>query len=202
MPAPTGKPLGSAFFDRSAHDVARDLLGATLRYGGVGGVIVETESYVESDPACHAHVGVTARTSTLFDRPGIAYVYLSYGIHSLLNCVTEPEGEAGAVLIRGLRPVWGIDAMLRRRNVARGELCSGPGKLTQALGIGLDDNARPLDAEPFELRGRDPSAPPPPIVTGPRIGITKGVEFPWRYCVRGERDVSRPRPPGWALGAD
>ena len=194
----TGERLTSEFFDRSAHDVARDLLGATLRFEAVGGVIVETESYVESDPACHAHVGVTARTSVLFDRPGIAYVYLSYGIHSLLNCVTEPEGEAGAVLIRALRPVWGIDQMEHRRGgVSRAALCSGPGKLTQALGIDLSHNSLALDRPPFELHGRDPQTPEPPILSGPRIGISKGVELPWRYCVAAEPDVSRPRPAGW-----
>lgn len=182
------------FFDRSVHEVARDLIGCTLLYEGCGGVIVETESYEADDPACHAYVGLTERTRVLFGPPGHAYVYLSYGIHSLLNAVAEPEGEAAAVLIRALEPTHGLEAMRERRGPKPDrELCSGPGKLTEALGIDLDDNERDLSREPFLLT---PPAgeEPPEIVAGPRIGITKAVDLPWRFCAAGSRFVSRPIP--------
>ena len=186
--------MGADFFDRSVHDVARDLIGCTLLYEGCGGVIVETESYEADDPACHAYVGLTERTRVLFGPPGYAYVYLSYGIHSLLNAVAEPEGEAAAVLIRALEPTHGVEAMRVRRGVGKpdGELCSGPGKLTEALGIDLSVNEADLCREPFRLT--PPSGSPPQIVTGPRIGITKAVERPWRFCAAGSPFVSRPRP--------
>jgi DNA-3-methyladenine glycosylase len=185
--------LGADFFDRSVHDVARDLIGCTLLYEGCGGTIVETESYEADDPACHAYVGLTERTRVLFGPPGRAYVYLSYGIHSLLNAVAEPEGEAAAVLIRALEPSHGIELMRERRGAARDtDLCSGPGKLTEALGIGLEDNEADLLREPFLLA--PPAEDSPPVVTGPRIGITKAVERPWRFCAAGNPHVSRPRP--------
>lgn len=181
------------FYDRSVHDVARDLIGCTLLYEGCGGVIVETESYEADDPACHAYVGLTERTKVLFGAPGYAYVYLSYGIHSLLNAVAEPEGEAAAVLIRALEPTHGLELMRERRGAKTDlELCSGPGKLTEALGIDLSDNERDLCEEPFLLT--PPSGEQPEIVAGPRIGITKAVDFPWRFCAAGSRYVSRPRP--------
>jgi DNA-3-methyladenine glycosylase len=187
------EPLGADFFDRSVHRVARDLVGCTLLYEGCGGVIVETESYEADDPACHAYVGLTERTKVLFGPPGYAYVYLSYGIHSLLNAVAEPEGEAAAVLIRALEPTVEIEAMRGRRGPKpEHELCSGPGKLTEALGIGLSDNERDLTREPFLLL--PPPGGQPEIVTGPRIGITKAVERPWRFCAAGNRNVSRPWP--------
>jgi DNA-3-methyladenine glycosylase len=187
------EPLGADFFDRSVHDVARDLIGCTLLYEGCGGVIVETESYEADDPACHAYVGLTERTKVLFGPPGYAYVYLSYGIHSLLNAVAEPEGEAAAVLIRALEPTDGIELMRERRGPKpEHELCSGPGKLTEALGIGLSDNERDLSQDPFLLL--TPEGERPEIVTGPRIGITKAVENPWRFCAAGNRNVSRPWP--------
>jgi DNA-3-methyladenine glycosylase len=181
------------FFDRSVHEVARDLIGCTLLYEGCGGVIVETESYEADDPACHAYVGLTERTRVLFGLPGYAYVYLSYGIHSLLNAVAEPKGEAAAVLIRALEPTHGLEQMRSRRGVKPDhELCSGPGKLTEALGIDLGDNKADLCREPFLLA--PPAGPPPEIVTGPRIGITKAVERPWRFCAAGNRNVSKPWP--------
>jgi DNA-3-methyladenine glycosylase len=187
-----GELLDRGFYERSVHDVARDLIGCTLRFRGVGGVIVETESYERDDPACHAYVGLTPRTRVLFGPPGRAYVYLSYGIHSLLNFVAEPEGDAAAVLIRALEPAWGIDVMVSRRGIERREqLCSGPGKLTQALAIGLEQNEARLDAEPFEVRGRSGSWTRPEIITGPRIGITKAVDLPWRFCAAGSRSLSR-----------
>jgi DNA-3-methyladenine glycosylase len=186
--------LGADFFDRSVHEVARELIGCTLLYEGCGGVIVETESYEADDPACHAYVGLTERTKVLFGPPGYAYVYLSYGIHSLLNAVAEPEGEAAAVLIRALEPTDGLEAMRERRGPKPDhELCSGPGKLTEALGIGLSDNDRDLTQEPFLIM--PPEGERPEIVTGRRIGITKAVENPWRFCAVDNRNVSRPRPP-------
>jgi DNA-3-methyladenine glycosylase len=185
--------LQREFFDRSVHEVARDLIGCTLLYEGCGGTIVETESYEADDPACHAYVGRTERTKVLFGPPGYAYVYLSYGIHSLLNAVAEPEGEAAAVLIRALEPTDGVELMRARRGERPNtELCSGPGKLTEALGVGLADNERDLCAEPFLLL--PPAGEPPAIVAGPRIGITKAVELPWRFCAVGSAYVSRPRP--------
>lgn len=186
--------LHPAFFDRSVHAVAHDLVGCRLFFDGVGGTIVETESYERDDPACHAYVGLTDRTEVLFGPPGRAYVYLSYGIHSLLNAVCEPEGEAAAVLIRALEPTAGLEAMRERRgDRPDGELCSGPGKLTEALGIGLDRNGTALDRDPFLLLP-PPEGQAPAVVTGPRIGITKAVERPWRFCAAGSRFVSRPRP--------
>jgi DNA-3-methyladenine glycosylase len=187
------EPLGADFFDRSVHEVARDLIGCTLLYEGCGGVIVETESYEADDPACHAYVGLTERTRVLFGPPGRAYVYLSYGIHSLLNAVAEPEGEAAAVLIRALEPTHGVELMRERRGARSDlELCSGPGKLTEALGVDLGDNEADLTRYPFLLA--PPAGEPPQVVTGPRIGITKAIERPWRFCAAGNPNVSRPRP--------
>jgi DNA-3-methyladenine glycosylase len=199
----SGEPLALDFFDRSVHDVARDLIGCRLLYRGCGGTIVETESYERDDPACHAHVGLTPRTSTLFGPPGRAYVYLSYGIHSLLNFVCEPEGDAAAVLVRALEPTDGLERMRARRGDlgtpgprksrrADTELCSGPGKLTEALGIGLADNEADLSRDPFLLLPPE-DGERPGVLTGPRVGITKAVERPWRFCAAGSRFVSRPR---------
>jgi DNA-3-methyladenine glycosylase len=183
------------FFDRSVHEVARELIGYRLAIGPTAGVIVETEAYEASDPACHAYVGRTARNEVLFGPPGHAYVYLSYGIHSLLNFVTEPEGTASAVLIRALEPTEGIDLMRERRGQERIEtLCSGPGKLAEALGIDLSLNGADLFQPPFELSEPAGEWATVDVVTGPRIGITKAADLPWRYCVSGSRYVSRPWP--------
>jgi DNA-3-methyladenine glycosylase len=188
--------LGGSFFDRSVHLVARDLIGCRLFHEGRGGVIVETESYERDDPACHAFVGLTERTEVLFGPPGRAYVYLSYGIHNLLNAVAEPEGEAAAVLIRALEPTAGLGEMRERRGPRPDvELCSGPGKLTEALGIGLSRNGADLGADPFLLLPREPGWAGG-IVAGPRIGITKAVDRLWRFCLAGNPHVSRPRPEG------
>jgi DNA-3-methyladenine glycosylase len=185
--------LGADFFARSVHEVARDLIGCALLFDGVGGLIVETESYDRDDPACHAYGGRTPRNEVLFGPPGRAYVYFSYGIHNLLNAVAEPEGRAAAVLIRALEPVWGIERMRARRGRDDPrELCSGPGKLTEALGIGLGENRAPLDRPPFELRDR--SSAGVEVATGPRIGITRAAERPWRFCAAGSRFLSRPLP--------
>jgi DNA-3-methyladenine glycosylase len=196
MSAATAERLGVEFFARSVHAVARDLVGCRLFHGGCGGTIVETESYERDDPACHAYVGLTKRTEVLFGPPGRAYVYLSYGIHSLLNAVAEPEGQAAAVLIRALEPTGGLDEMRARRGERPdADLCSGPGKLTDALGIGLDANGADLSAEPFLMLPREPGWAGE-IVAGPRVGITKATERPWRFCLAGSGFVSRPRPVG------
>lgn len=186
--------LGVDFFARSVHEVARELIGCRLFFAGVGGIIVEVESYERDDPACHAYVGLTERTSVIFGPPGRAYVYLSYGIHSLLNFVCEPDGEAAAVLVRALEPTTGLEAMRGRRGKARTDLdlCSGPGKLTEALGITLAENADRLDQDPFLLL--PPDGDLPKVVTSRRIGITKAVEKPWRFSAAGSKYVSRPRP--------
>jgi len=186
--------LQQSFFDRSVHEVARELIGCRLYYGGCGGVVVETESYERDDPACHAYVGLTARNEVLFGAPGRAYVYLSYGIHSLLNAVAEPEGEPAAVLIRALEPTTGLAEMRARRGVkSEAELCSGPGKLTEAMGIGLAVNGADLARDPFLLLAREDGWSGE-VVTGPRVGITKAVDRPWRFALAGNPHVSRPRP--------
>ena len=193
--ATAGERLDAAFFDRSVHLVARDLIGCRLFYAGCGGVIVETESYERDDPACHAYVGLTSRTEVIFGPPGRAYVYLSYGIHSLLNFVAEADGEAAAVLIRALEPTAEIEAMrVRRGNRPDRELCSGPGKLTEALGIGLAQNGADLARDPFLLLPREDDWQGE-IVTGPRVGITKAVERPWRFGLAGSPHISKPAIP-------
>jgi DNA-3-methyladenine glycosylase len=187
--------LAGDFYSRSVHDVARDLIGCVVRHGETAGRIVETESYHMEEPACHAFAGVTERTRTLFGEPGRAYVYFSYGIHSLLNAVAEDEGVGAAVLIRALEPVDGVELMRARRGVASDEeLCSGPGKLTQALGIGLSLNGTSLVDGPIELLTREPGSRVPRIVAGERVGITKAAELPWRFCDADSRHVSRPWP--------
>jgi DNA-3-methyladenine glycosylase len=188
-------PLGREFFARSVHEVAPELVGCTLLVDGCGGVIVETESYERDDPACHAFVGRTARTEVLFGEPGHAYVYLSYGIHSLLNAVAEREGQAAAVLIRALQPTVGLEQMRARRGGRPDEdLCSGPGKLTEALGVDLTLNGADLTREPFRLLGRNGEWRAVEVLTGTRIGITKATERPWRFCAAESRFVSRPWP--------
>jgi DNA-3-methyladenine glycosylase len=187
---------GREFYDRSVHEVARDLVGCVVRHGETAGRIVETESYHMEEPACHAYAGLTERTRTLFGEPGRAYVYRSYGVHALLNAVTEEEGVGAAVLIRALEPVDGIDVMRERRGVGRDEdLCSGPGKLTQALGIWLSLNGTSLVDGPIEVLAREPGAREPRVVIGERIGITRAMELPWRFCDADSRHVSRPWPP-------
>jgi DNA-3-methyladenine glycosylase len=187
--------LPYSFYDRSVHEVARELIGCVVRHGETAGRIVETESYHMEEPACHAFAGVTERTRTLYGEPGRAYVYFSYGVHSLLNAVAEPEGVGAAVLIRALEPVDGIEVMRARRGLERAEeLCSGPGKLTQALDIGLSLNGSSLVDGPIELLTREPGAREPRVVVGERVGITKAVELPWRFCDADSRHVSRPWP--------
>lgn len=185
--------LDKAFFVRPVNDVARDLIGCRLGFDGVGGVIVETEAYDATDPACHAYNGLTARNAPLFGPPGVAYVYFSYGMHHLLNFVCEPEGSAAAVLVRAIEPTDGIDQMRTRRRVkTERQLCSGPGKLTQALGVGPVHNATSLLAPPFALLGRDSHWRDVEVETDLRIGITKGVDLPWRYVAAESRFLSVP----------
>jgi DNA-3-methyladenine glycosylase len=196
-PAADPAPLPAAFYDRPVLDVAPALVGCVVRHGATAGVIVETEAYHHSEAACHAYVGLTARTRPLFGPAGVAYVYRSYGIHALLNAVCEPAGVGAAVLIRALAPLDGLEVMRARRRVARdAELCSGPGKLTQALGVGLEHNASSLVDGPVRIEPRPPAWAAPELVIGPRVGITKAADLPWRFCAAGSRHVSRPWPPG------
>ncbi|MGP0091344.1 MAG: DNA-3-methyladenine glycosylase [Xanthobacteraceae bacterium] len=182
--------LGRRFFARSVHLVAPELIGATLLIDGVGGRIVEVEAYDHEDPAAHGFRGQTPRNAVMFGGPGYAYVYRSYGIHWCLNFVCEGRGIASAVLIRALEPVVGIDQMRSRRRVNETQkLCAGPGRLCQALGITAAENGLALDAPPFELRAR---SGPAKIAVGPRIGISKAVEKPWRYGLAGSRFLSKP----------
>jgi DNA-3-methyladenine glycosylase len=185
-----------AFYDRPVLEVAPDLIGCVVRHGDAAGVIVETEAYHRSEPASHAWAGLTARTEPLFGPPGIAYVYRSYGIHALLNAVCDHVDSGAAVLIRALEPLDGIEVMRARRRVARDEdLCNGPGKLTQALAIGLELNRSSLLDGPIRIEPRAPGWEAPAIDVGKRIGITKAVDLDWRFCARGNRYVSRPWPP-------
>jgi DNA-3-methyladenine glycosylase len=187
---PQAARLRRSFFARSVHEVAPELIGANLLVNGVGGRIVEVEAYHHTDPAAHSYGGPTQRNAVMFGPPGFAYVYRSYGIHWCLNFVCEEEGSASAVLIRALEPTAGVPVMRRRRGLQdERTLCSGPGKLAEALGITQAHNGLALDKAPFELRARRDE---PEIVTGPRIGITKAADVPWRYGVKGSRFLSRP----------
>lgn len=178
-----------SFFARSVHAVAPELIGASLLVNGVGGRIVEVEAYHHTDPAAHSYRGPTPRNAVMFGPPGYAYVYRSYGIHWCLNFVCEEEGSASAVLIRALEPIAGIPTMRRRRGLKDERLlCSGPGKLGEALAITHVQNGLPLDKPPFELRAR---TEPVEICVGPRIGITKAAEMPWRYGLKGSRFLSK-----------
>jgi DNA-3-methyladenine glycosylase len=182
-------PLSREFFARSVHEVAPDLVGVTMLVDGVGGTIVEVEAYDHEDPAAHGYRGRTARNASMFGPPGHAYVYRSYGIHWCLNFVCEEEGVASAVLIRALEPTLGLDEMRARRDLDEPRLlCSGPGRLCQALGITREHDGFALDEPPFELL---PRRAEPQIVTGPRIGITQAAERPWRYALAGSSFLSR-----------
>jgi DNA-3-methyladenine glycosylase len=185
--------LRRSFFARSVHEIAPELIGATLLVDGVGGVIVEVEAYDQEDPASHGFRGRTERNAAMFGPPGRAYVYRSYGVHWCLNLVCEAPGRPDAVLVRALEPTHGLDTMGARRgtDVLRA-LCSGPGKLCQALAVTREHDGLPLDAPPFELRSREAT---PQIATGPRIGITRAAELSWRYGLRGSPYLSRPLRP-------
>ena len=187
-----GKKLKRAFFGRSVHEVAPDLIGATFLVGGVGGLIVEVEAYHHTEPAAHSYNGPTPRNQVMFGPPGFAYVYRSYGIHWCVNFVCEKQGSASAVLIRALEPTHGLAAMRRRRGVAdERALCSGPGKLTEALGITHAHNGLALDEPPIALHARTGTVD---VVSGIRIGLTKAVDLPWRYGLKGSRYLSKPFP--------
>ena len=190
-PAPKlGRPLKRSFFGRSVHDVAPDLIGATLLVNGVGGLIVEVEAYHHTEPAAHSFNGPTPRNRVMFGPPGFSYVYRSYGIHWCVNFVCEKTGSASAVLIRALEPTHGLAAMRRRRGVAdERALCSGPGKLCEALGITIQTSELPLDQPPFALHARIGKVD---VATGVRIGITKAAELPWRYGLKGSKFLSKP----------
>jgi DNA-3-methyladenine glycosylase len=180
--------LRKSFFARSVHEVAPELVGATMLFDGVGGRIVEVEAYDHEDPAAHGYRGKTARNAAMFGPPGRAYVYRSYGIHWCLNLVCEDEGTASAVLLRALEPTHGLDVMAKRRGTAEPRLlCSGPGRLCQALGVTGEHDGLRLDQAPFELYARDDVE----VVTGWRIGITKAAEKPWRYGEAGSKFLSR-----------
>jgi DNA-3-methyladenine glycosylase len=184
--------LRRSFFRRSVHEVALELIGAELLVDGVGGTIVELEAYDHEDPAAHGYRGRTERNASMFLPGGHAYVYRSYGIHWCLNFVCDDEGVASAVLVRALRPTQGLEAMRARRGVSEPRLlCSGPGRLCQALGVTREHDGLPLDRPPFELRARR-GGDDLDLVVGPRIGITKAVEHPWRYGLAGSRYLSRP----------
>lgn len=190
LPPALGRPVRRAFFARSVHEVAPDLIGATFLVDGVGGVIVEVEAYHHTEPAAHSFRGPTPRNRVMFGPPGFAYVYRSYGIHWCVNFVCEEEGSASAVLIRALEPTHGLAAMHRRRGVAEVRaLCSGPGKLTEALGVTDRHNGLALDAPPMALYARTGKID---LVAGVRIGITKAVELPWRYGLKGSQFLSKP----------
>ncbi len=189
VPAKLGRPLTQKFFARSVHEVAPDLIGATMLVNGVGGMIVEVEAYHQTEPAAHSYRGPTPRTMVMFGPPGFAYVYRSYGIHWCINFVCEKEGSAAAVLIRALQPTQGLAAMRRRRGLEdERTLCSGPGKLASALAITDAQNGLALTAPPFAIHARTFT---PEIATGVRIGITKAAELPWRYGLKGSRFVSK-----------
>jgi DNA-3-methyladenine glycosylase len=199
--------LSEDFYARPVLEVARELIGCTVTHGETAGVIVETEAYHESEPACHAFVGVTPRTRILFGPPGRAYVYRSYGIHALFNAVCEPEGVGAGVLIRALAPRSGIELMAARRGLGQGAspralsraarlelLCSGPGKLTQALDISLAQNGTSLSNGPVRIGPRARGWEGPPVLEGTRIGISHAVDLRWRFSVADCRHVSRPWP--------
>jgi DNA-3-methyladenine glycosylase len=184
------RALRKSFFNRSVHAVAPELIGATFLFRGAGGIITEVEAYHHTDPAAHSFNGQTPRNAVMFGPPGYFYVYRSYGIHWCINFVCEPAGSASAVLLRAIEPTEGLAAMQRRRRTEDLRLlCSGPGKLTEALGITVAQNGAAVDEAPFEVRARTGE---PEIVVGVRIGITKAAELPWRYGLKGSRYLSKP----------
>jgi len=185
--------LAGIDFAGASVDVARRLIGVTLRVDGVGGRIVETEAYDRDDPASHSHGGPTPRNAAMFGPPGRAYVYRSYGLHWCLNFVCREAGHGAGVLIRAIEPIDGIDAMRERRGVQDVHLlCAGPGRVGQALGITRALDGCALDEPPFELHAAPPVASRLAIAHGPRIGITKAADVPWRFGLRGSRFLSRP----------
>ena len=183
-------------FAAPPHEVARQLIGVTVLVDGVGGRIVETEAYDREEPASHCYIGQTPRNFSMFGPPGRSYVYRSHGLHWCLNFVCREEGHGAGVLIRALEPVAGLDRMRARRGMDDERLlCAGPGRLCQALGVTREHNNLPLDAAPFVLLASDHAAParePVIVLAGPRIGISKAMELPWRFGVAGSRFLSKP----------
>ncbi len=183
-------------FGAPSHEVARWLIGVTVLVDGVGGRIVETEAYDRDDPASHTYNGPTARNAAMFGPPGHAYVYRSYGLHWCLNFVCREAGHGAGVLIRALEPTAGLARMRRRRGLDDERLlCAGPGRVAQALGVDASFNGKSLDAPPFVLLAAPDDHPPVQVATGPRIGISKAMEVPWRFGERGSRFLSKPFPP-------
>ncbi|HEV7815297.1 MAG TPA: DNA-3-methyladenine glycosylase [Janthinobacterium sp.] len=182
--------LAGVDFAASSFEVAQRLIGAVVLVDGIGGRIVETEAYDRDDPASHTYAGPTARNASMFGPPGRAYVYRSYGIHWCLNFVCREQGHGAGVLIRALEPLAGLDCMRARRGLDDPRLlCSGPGRVCQALAVGIAHNGLALDAPPFQLfAGEGPMA----LVAGPRIGISKAMDLPWRFGLAGSRFLSRP----------
>lgn len=187
------KSLSAEFYARPVLQVARDLIGCTLTCGDAGGVIVEAEAYDPSEGASHGYRGPTPRTKTLFGPPGHAYVYRSYGIHAMLNTVCEEDGVGAGVLIRALEPRTGIDLMMERRGTDERLLCAGPGRLTQALGVTLAMDGASLEGPLLKIGPPPSDWGTPKILTGPRVGITRATDLPWRFAVAGSPFVSRPR---------
>lgn len=176
-------------FEGDAAAVAQALIGAVLRVDGVGGRIVETEAYDREDPASHSHSGPTPRNQAMFGPPGRAYVYRSYGIHWCLNFVCREEGHGAGVLIRAIEPLWGLEAMCERRGLHDVRLlCAGPGRVGQALAIRHAYNGHRLDLKPFEVRAAERRHD---VVVGPRIGISKAADVPWRFGLAGSPFLSR-----------
>lgn len=174
-------------------EVAKRLIGVTLTVDGVGGRIVETEAYDRADPASHTYAGPTPRNASMFGPPGRAYVYRSYGLHWCLNFVCREAGHGAGVLIRAVEPLQGIETMRERRGLQEVHLlCAGPGRVGQALGITRDFDGWPLDEPPFVLAAATPGGPRVSIAKGPRIGITKAADVPWRFGLKGSRFLSRP----------
>jgi DNA-3-methyladenine glycosylase len=190
-------PLPPGFYERPVLQVAQDLVGCVVHHGAASGVILEAEAYHDSEPACHAHIGLTPRTAVLFGPAARAYVYRSYGIHALLNAVCEADGVGAAVLVRAIEPLTDLEGMRARRGfVPDARLCDGPGKLTQALGVELAANDTSLADGPVRITPRPAGWEDVRLVAGSRIGITKAADLPWRFCAAGRRGVSRPWPPG------
>jgi DNA-3-methyladenine glycosylase len=184
-----GPRLRKSFFARSVHEVAPDLIGATFLVNGVGGIIVEVEAYDQTDPAAHSFRGPTPRNAVMFGPPGFTYVYLSYGLNWCVNFVCQAAGSAAGVLIRAVEPTHGLAAMRRRRGVADAKaLCSGPGRLCQALAITKTLSELPIDRSPIALHAGSGEAE---IATGVRIGLTKAVNLPWRYGLKGSKFLSK-----------
>jgi len=186
-------PLRQSFFARSALEVARDLVGCTFFFDGLGGRIVETEAYRQDDPPCHGYRGKTARNAVLFGPPGHLYVYFTYGMHFCANIAAEEEGVAAGVLLRALEPESGVEGMVARRGVLEPRLlASGPARLAQALGIGRSHNGLPVWKPPLAVLPRPVDAPDPEVVTTARIGVRGGDQKPWRFVDAGSRFLSRP----------